>query len=80
MTTHKIIKVICDICQTEIARTDMRVFAGTYGLDFHSDCLFKVNGTILGLLTDEINFGSSEKFEDRPNHAPRLYWDKVVTS
>lgn len=65
----------CDICQELIKPKDTRVFAGVYGYDFHLDCLKQVNGTILGMLTDELQVGISAEWEDRPGHAPRLYWD-----
>lgn len=71
-----ITKVTCDICKEPIESDQKHVFAGVYGLDFHELCLQKVNGTIIGLLVDDVTVGLSETYIDKPGHANRLYWDK----
>lgn len=66
----------CDLCHEEIKDGEIQVFAGTFGLDFHLDCLEKANGTIIGLFSDEVHAGISSTFKERPNHAPRILWDR----
>jgi len=75
MTTTTTTKTTCDICNKTIEPNEQRVFAGSYGLDFHLICLDVVDGTIIGLLVDDVEVGQSKEFEGNPNHASRLYWN-----
>ena len=68
--------VTCDICDSAIGSLETRVFAGVYGRDFHIKCLQHVNGSIIGLLVDDVRVGTSGEYADSPGHATRLYWDK----
>jgi hypothetical protein len=80
MSVQLITIVTCDICKLEMGNNEQRVFAGSYGYDFHLTCLEKVDGTILGKLTDELRVGTTIEYGDKPNHAPRFYWNEKINN
>jgi hypothetical protein len=79
MTTKTQTVVTCDICGGVIDEKKQaprrRVDATVYGRDFHEDCLRQVDGTIIGLLVDDVYVHGAL---DGAGRGSRLLWNRLV--